>query len=145
MPESDADLTHPWFEPIEPHLYLQRYPKRFTDAEIRDFLAFMTRLVPTLPAPYAWIVDTGGLLRTNRAQRKMLAEYGEATAARDRIDSAGAAILAHGAIARGLVKTAYLITPPVYPYAIVATEAEGERWARAQLAARGVQLGGAGE
>lgn len=135
---AERELSHPWFEEIEPHLYLQRYPKRFTDSEIRDFLAFMTELVPTLPAPYAWIVDTGGLLRTNRAQRKMLAEYGEATADRDRVDSAGAAILAHGVIARGLVRTAYLVTPPVYPYAIVSSEAEGERWARAQLAARGV-------
>lgn len=140
MAESDEALSHPWFEPIEPHLYRQRYPVRFTDAEIREFLAFMTRLVPTLPSPYAWIVDTGGLLRTNRAQRKMLADYGEATAARDRVDSAGAAILAHGMIARGLVKTAYLVSPPVYPYAIVGSEAEGERWARAQLAARGVTL-----
>lgn len=140
MADADPALTHPWFEPIEPHLYRQRYPARFTDGQIRDFLAFMTELVPTLPAPYAWIVDTGGLLRTNRAQRRMLAAYGEATAERDREHSAGAAILAHGVIARSLVKTAYLVSPPVYPYAIVGTDAEGERWARAQLRARGVAV-----
>ena len=132
--------THPWLEPIAPHLYRQRYPWRFTDAEIREFLDFMTGFVPTVPAPYAWVVDTGGLLRTNRAQRQMLAEYGEATAERDRADSAGAAIVAHGMIARGLVKTAYLVSPPVYPHAIFGDDASAERWARARLRARGVEL-----
>jgi len=136
-----VSLTHPWFEPIEDHLYRQRYPQRFDDAQIRDFLAFMTRLVPTLPAPYAWVVDTGGLLRTNRAQRKMLAEYGAATAARDRVDSAGAAIVAPGALARGLVRTAYLVSPPVYPHAIFGDDGAAERWARDQLRSWGVPLG----
>ena len=134
-------LTHPWFEPIETHLYRQRYPEQFTDAEIRAFLTFMKRIVPTLPSPYAWIVDTGGLLRTNRAQRKMLADHGEATADRDRADSAGAAIVARSTLARGLVRAAYLVTPPVYPYAVFADDPEAERWARGRLRARGVGPG----
>ena len=134
----ECRTRHPWVEPIQPHLSRQRYPQHCTDAEIRAFLRFMTELVPTLPAPYAWIVDTGGLLRTNRAQRKMLAEYGEATAERDRQDSAGAAIVAHGLLARGLVRTAYLVSPPVYPHEIFGDDASAERWARARLRERGV-------
>ena len=70
-----SEPTHPWGWAITPHLWHQQYPKRFTDADIRGFLAFLEEKVPTLPTPYAWIVDTGGLLRANRAQRAMLAAF----------------------------------------------------------------------
>ena len=133
-----SEPTHPWCWAITPHLWYQQYPKRFTDADIRGFLAFLEEKVPTLPTPYAWIVDTGGLLRANRAQRAMLAAYGEKTEAHDREHSAGAAIVAHGLLARGAVKSAYFVNPPVYPYAVFGAVPEAEAWARAQLRKRGV-------
>ena len=36
-----SEPTHPWCWAITPHLWHQQYPKRFTDADIRGFLAFL--------------------------------------------------------------------------------------------------------
>ena len=130
--------AHPWIETVGPHLHVQRYPKQFTSAELHEFLAAVEEFIYALPSPYAWVVDIGGMAKADREQRQAITALGERTATYARANSAGTAIVAPNAILRALVKTTYLVNKPPFEVKVVASIDEGVRWARAQLAARGV-------
>ncbi|MEM6956280.1 MAG: hypothetical protein AAF645_11345, partial [Myxococcota bacterium] len=91
------------------------------------------RLLDDVPRPYGWVVDIGGVMRANAAQRKAIHAMGDRTADFARRYNAGTAVVAKGRIARGLVKTTYLLQKPPYPATVVSTVAEGQRWVREQL------------
>lgn len=130
--------THAWVEPLGGGLYLQSYPQdpKAIQNELGNFITFFESFITTIEKPYAWVVELGGMMRLSKSDRRAIVELGERTASYAALHNAGTAIVAESRIARGLVKTVYLVRNPPFPTHVVASRAAGETWARTQLAAR---------
>jgi len=128
-----AARAHPWLSDIAPSLYGQVIPPSFTDADLITFLGALEALVGAQRGPFAWVVMADSMLSTSARQRKLFAEAEARMQAQDRLHCAGTAIVLTSPIVRGVVTAIYWLTPPVYPYALCATEAEARVWAQQKL------------
>lgn len=130
-----TELQHDWAESLGGGLYLQSYPAEAKAIRegLDSFISFFEHFITTIEKPYAWIVELGGMMWLAKDDRRELIELGERTASYAALYNAGTAIVAEGRIARGLVKTVYLVRKPPFPTKVVASKSAGETWARAQL------------
>lgn len=133
-------LDHPWLEQVEETLFLQVYPRTASDDELRGMLDAIERLVFSLRSPYGWLVELGGVLSAPASQRRLVAEHEERTKEHDRTFNAGSALLARSAITSGIITAVFWLSKPSYPTKVFSDLREAERWARLQLAARGVGI-----
>jgi hypothetical protein len=134
-------LDHPWLAQIEGPLFLQQFPRQATDDEVRDMVEHIERLVFSMRSPYAWVVDLGGVLAASASQRRIFSEHEDRTKEHDAQLNAGSAVLTRSALATGLVTAVFWLSKPSYPTKVFSDVREGEAWARAQLKARGVEIG----
>ena len=134
-------LDHPWLKQIEATLFIQQYPRWATDEELIEMLDAVERLVFSLHAPYAWLVDLGGVLTASASQRRIFSEHEDRTKEHDARFNAGSALLSRSAITSGIITAVFWLSKPSYPTKVFSEIREAERWARAQLKARGVEIG----
>jgi hypothetical protein len=134
-------LSHPWLKQIEATLFVQQYPRRATDEELIAMLESIERLVFSLRSPYAWLVDLGGTLTASASQRRIFSNHEDRTKEHDSQFNAGAAILSRSPITTGIITAIFWLSKPSYPTKVFSEIREAERWARAQLIAKGVQIG----
>ena len=134
-------LDHPWLKQVEATLFLQQYPRTGSDEELKTMLAAIERLVFSMRGPYAWIVDVGGVLAAPASQRRLLSEHEDRTKEHDRRFNAGSALLSRSAITTGIITAVFWLSKPSYPTKVFSDLREAERWARAQLKERGVDIG----
>lgn len=129
---------HPWITPKGGHVFVQRYPDRFTDEELKVFLDHIHTVPPLLPSPYGWVIDLAGLFRAPMRQKAAVQARQDENRETARLHNGGTAIVADNAIKRGLVRATYLVKSQVFPVKVVASVDEGIEWVRTQLAQRGV-------
>ena len=129
---------HPWITPKGGHVFVQSYPDRFSDEELKVFLDHIHMLPPLLPQPYGWVIDLAGLFRAPMRQKSAVQARQDENIDVARLHNGGTAIVADNAIKRGLVRATYLIKVQVFPVKVVSSVDEGVAWVRAQLAQRGV-------
>ena len=126
-------LEHPWLKQVEATLFLQHYPRSATDDELKEMLQAIERLVFSLRAPYAWIVDLGGVLGAPASQRRLASEHEDRTKEHDARFNAGSAILSRSAITTGIITAIFWLSKPSYPTKVFSDLREAERWSRAQI------------
>ncbi len=136
-----AALEHPWLKQVEATLFLQQYPRTGTDEELKGMLQAIERVVFSVNGPYAWIVDLGGVLSASATQRRLVSEHEDRTKAHDAKFNAGSALLSRSAITTGIITAIFWLSKPSYPTKVFSDVREAERWARAQLKERGVDIG----
>lgn len=124
---------HPWLAVLQPRLYRQTFPKLSSDEELEEFLAALEANVAAQRAPFAWVVLADALLSSTAKQRKMFAAAEERMKPQDEKLCAGTAFVLTSAIARGAVTAVYWLSPPVYPYTIVAREETAVAWCGEKL------------
>ncbi|MCA9599712.1 MAG: hypothetical protein KC776_40665 [Myxococcales bacterium] len=127
---------HPWISILEDGLYAQTYPTTVHDEELLTFVAAVEHMIGSRFEPYAWIIAVDGLLHTNAAQRKHIADHVTRMQAHDARYCAGGGIVAATAFARGLVTAVFWLSPLPYPYRILGSIAEAESYAIDQLRLR---------
>ena len=128
---------HPWIDVVEPRLYRQTFPKLSSDTELEEFLVALEANVEAQRAPFAWVILADALLSSTAKQRKMFASAEERMKEQDKKLCAGTAFVLTSAIARGAITAVYWLSPPVYPYTIVAREETAIAWAQTKLRASG--------
>jgi hypothetical protein len=134
-------LNHPWLKQVEATLFVQQYPRRASDDELIEMLDAIERLVFSLRTPYAWLVDLGGVMTASAGQRRMFSNHEDRTKEHDAKLNAGAALLSRSAITTGIITAVFWLSKPSYPTKVFSEIRDAERWARAQLKARGVEIG----
>jgi hypothetical protein len=134
-------LDHPWLKQIEATLFVQQYPRQASDEELIDMLEAIERLVFSLHAPYAWLVDLGGVLTASASQRRIFSNHEDRTKEHDAKFNAGSALLSRSPITAGIITAVFWLSKPSYPTKVFSEIRAAERWARAQLQARGVAIG----
>lgn len=130
--------NHPWLQQKGGHIFIQRYPDRFSDEELAGFLDYFHTLPPRLPAPYAWVIDLNGLFRAPMRQKNAVQSRQDDNIEVARRNNAGTAIVADNAIKRGLVRATYVLKAQAFPVKVVSSVDEGIEWVSGQLALRGV-------
>jgi len=134
-------LNHPWIKQVEATLFVQLLPRRANDDELLEMVEAVERLVFSLRAPYAWIVNLGGVLTAPASQRRIFSDHEDRTKEHDAQFNAGAALLSRSPITAGIITAVFWVSRPSYPTKVFSEIHEAERWARAQLKARGVEIG----
>jgi hypothetical protein len=125
--------SHPWISALGPRLYKQTFPKLSSDVELEEFLGVLEANVATQRAPFAWVILADALLSSTAKQRKMFAAAEARMKEQDKKLCAGTAFVLTSAIARGAITAVYWLSPPVYPYTIVANEAAAVAWCESKL------------
>jgi hypothetical protein len=134
-------LDHPWLKQIEATLFVQQFPRQASDQELVEMLDCVERLVFSLHTPYAWLVDLGGVLGASASQRRLFSDHEDRTKEHDAKLNAGSALLSRSPITAGIITAVFWLSKPSYPTKVFSEIREAERWARAQLKARGVEIG----
>ena len=110
-----------------------------TEAEFDGYLRRMSEYVAR-EETFATVVDTtrsGGMPAT---QRRKQAEWMRENEGALRRHSAGTAFVIRSAVVRGVLTAILWMHPIAQEYVVVATQAEGVRWAREQLRKLGVTV-----
>lgn len=142
MSEPQAASVEEAFTRIGPFVRLRGriveidFGKAPTDEAFQDHFAAFGAWYERNREPLGCIVVLAGLMKIDAKQRKALADFDRRVAEYDRKYTAGCAIIAPSALARGIAVAVYWLSPPVYPYKVFATYEEGRRWVEAQLRER---------
>ena len=134
-------LNHPWLKQVEGSLFVQQFPRRATDEELIEMVDAVERLIFSVRGPYAWLVDLGGVLTASASQRRICSDHEDRTKEHDAQFNAGSALLSRSPITTGIITAVFWLSKPSYPTKVFSEIREAERWARAQLKARGVEIG----
>ena len=136
--------SHPWITRITGPLYMMSLPSQFSDEELTAALEDTYQIGMSFTSPYGWVCDLSHLLKTTASQRKIWADNDKRMIDQDRRLCAGAGVFVTSKLAMGVVTAVFWISPPVYPLRVFNDRVSAEAWARQQLAAKGVELAGAG-
>lgn len=115
-----------------------RFTGLTTDAEFDDYLNAMTRLIVDRKQKTVTILDARKSDRTPATQRKKQAAWLKAHDNFLRQYSLGTVFVITSPLVRGVLTAILWLQPLPTDYAVVATMAEAERWARQRLAAAGL-------
>ncbi len=126
---------HPWLDVTHAPIYIARLPRVSDDGDLIQYFAALEPFLLKHTRPYVFITDTTFVTSATATQRRIVAESDIRLREHDAKWCAGVAIVAKTALVRGAVTAVYWISPPVYPYRVVATLSEGIVWGHAQLEA----------
>jgi hypothetical protein len=110
-----------------------------TDAEFQDYLASMENMMVMRRGTNCTILDATRAGNTPALQRRMQADWLKRNEELLRKHSAGTAFVINSPLVRGLLTAILWMSPMATPHTVVASLDEAERWAAAQLRARGVE------
>ena len=110
----------------------------YIDDVVAAFNAATEAYVEAHPGPFVWVIDASALVHATSRQRRMMSEHGRRVAEVNRRFCLGIALVLSQPIARIFITAVYLMVPPTCPYRTFATAEAAEKWARAQLAAKGL-------
>jgi hypothetical protein len=100
-----------------------------TDAQLRDSLAALDRLVDARPEKYSLVLDLRRAQTQSVAQRKLVAEHDRSRVAQLQRFCRGEALVVDSLVARGLLAAALWLKKPRVPMQTFAELEEAVEWA----------------
>ena len=127
---------HPWVDLREKPILRTIFPDVASEADIYSYLSVIVQLQTQMQSEHCWILDCSLVKAAPASQRKIFAQYERENASYNRRFNKGSAFIIPNTLVRGLLTAIYWLSPPVYPYTIVNSEAEAKRWVQEQLKKR---------
>lgn len=142
QPTADyLEIDHPWFSNELVPIYRWTFPSEATDEELHACLQAREELAIRVRYAMAWIIDMSNIAKAPPLQRKAVARHLKRFNQYGARYNAGSAIIVPNPWLRGLVTAVTWFSPPSFPYQLFSEPLQAEGWAKAQLAARLVELG----
>ena len=126
-------IDHPFADNHRAPLYAITFPASPGERELLAYVEAIRRFAREIDHPVVTLVDFSQIKISSPAQRNMLMELEKAIAPAASRYLAASAIVAPSKMLRGLLKAAFWLQRPVYPYKIFQTRAQAEPWALARL------------
>ena len=129
------NIEHPFADNSRAPFYVVTFPSNPSKGELASYVEAIRQFAREIDHKIVTVIDFSQIRITSSAQRKMLVELDKAIAPVARRYLAGSAIIAPSKMLKGLIKAAFWIQKPAYPYAVFQTRGEAETWAEGQLSA----------
>ncbi|OGQ89045.1 MAG: hypothetical protein A2289_18705 [Deltaproteobacteria bacterium RIFOXYA12_FULL_58_15] len=129
---------HPWLDLKDTHVFRCVYPECATDEELAEFLEVVYEHTISTRHSYGWIIDATHLLKGTAKQRRMYGDNEKRLTDHNARFAVGTALVSKSGLVRGLITAVFWLQRPSYPYAILGSMDEAERWIHQRLIEAGV-------
>ena len=126
-------IDHPWIDNSLAPIYICTPPKIIDDETLQALLDAQTKFFHSSTHPYAFVLMVEHTTGFSAKQRATVAAMEKSVRAIEARRNKGQAYVLKNAFGRGLLQALQWLSPPVYPYKVVATRAEAINWASRQL------------